>query len=184
MTHPLFGTAYYPEHWSSERWSIDARLMQQAGINTVRLAEFAWSRLEPEEGLFDFAWLDKAIEILMAQRIQIILGTPTAAPPAWLIQAHPEILPVNEDGQRAGFGMRRHYCPTQPAFHTATRRIVEAMARHYQQHPAVFAWQIDNEMGNIANGVRCHCSSCRAAFQAWLRQRYGSLECLNSMWGT
>jgi len=165
MTHPLFGAAYYPEHCSAERWSTDARLMQQAGINTVRLAEFAWSRLEPKAGVFDFAWLDKAINILMAHGIQVILGTPTAAPPAWLIQAHPEILPVNEDGQRAGFGMRRHYCPTQPAFHAATRRVVEAMARHYQQHPAVFAWQIDNELGNITNGTRCHCSSCRTSVQ-------------------
>ncbi len=184
MAHPLFGAAYYPEHCSAERWSIDARLMQQAGINTVRLAEFAWSRLEPKTGVFDFAWLDKAIDILMAHGIQVILGTPTAAPPAWLIQAHPEILPVNEDGQRAGFGMRRHYCPTQPAFHAATRRIVQAMARHYQQHPAVLAWQIDNELGNITNGIRCHCSSCRTAFQYWLQQRYGSLERLNSLWGT
>src|SRR5712671_4002536 len=157
MTHPLFGAAYYPEHCSAERWSTDARLMQQAGINTVRLAEFAWSRLEPKAGAFDFAWLN---------------------------EAHPEILPVNEDGQRAGFGMRRHYCPTQPAFHAATRRIVETMARHYRQHPAVFAWQIDNELGNITNGIRCHCSSCRTTFQYWLRQRYGSLERLNSLWGT
>src|SRR5438132_25230 len=121
MSVPLFGVDYYPEHWDRARWPIDARLMQQAGINTVRLDEFAW--------------LDEAIEILMAHGMQVILGTPTAAPPAWLIQAHPEILPVNEDGQQAGFGMRRHYCPTQPSFLSATRRIVEAMATHYQGHP-------------------------------------------------
>jgi beta-galactosidase len=184
MTSLLFGADYYPEHWSTERWSIDAKLMQQAGMNTVRLAEFAWSRMEPREGYFDFAWLDKAMEILMEHGIRVVLGTPTAAPPAWLIQEHPEILPVNEEGQRAAFGMRRHYCPTQPVFHAATRRIVEAMARHYQQHPDVFAWQIDNELGNIANGTRCHCDSCRAAFQHWLQQRYGSLEQLNQRWGT
>jgi beta-galactosidase len=184
MERLLFGADYYPEHWSAERWPMDAKLMQQVGMNTVRLAEFAWSRLEPREGSFDFAWLDKAMEILLEHGIRVVLGTPTAAPPAWLIQEHPEILPVNEEGQRAGFGMRRHYCPTQPVFHTATRRIVEAMARHYQQHPAVFAWQIDNELGNIANGTRCHCDSCRAAFQRWLQQRYGSLENLNQCWGT
>jgi beta-galactosidase len=184
MAESVFGVDYYPEHWSVERWPVDARLMQQAGVNTVRLVEFAWSRLEPREGSFDFAWLDEAIDILMAHGIRVILGTPTAAPPAWLIETHPEILPVNEDGQRAGFGMRRHYCPTQPAFHTATRRIVDAMAVHYHQHQAVFAWQIDNELGNIANGVRCQCLSCRAAFQQWLQQRYGSLQHLNERWGT
>ncbi|HTK11108.1 MAG TPA: beta-galactosidase [Ktedonobacteraceae bacterium] len=184
MTDVIFGVDYYPEHWSPERWPIDARLMQQAGINTVRLAEFAWSRLEPREGTFDFSWLDEAIEIFMAHGIRIVLGTPTAAPPAWLIQAHPEILPVNEAGQRAGFGMRRHYCPTQPTFHAATQRIVEAMAEHYHQHPAVFAWQIDNELGNISNGNRCHCPSCHAAFQQWLQRRYGSLTRLNQDWGT
>ncbi len=184
MTEPLFGVDYYPEHWNAKRWPVDAKLMQQAGMNTVRLAEFAWSRMEPKEGYFDFAWLDEAIEILMAYGIRVVLGTPTAAPPAWLISAHPEILPVNEDGQRAGFGMRRHYCPTQPAFWSATQHIVEVMATHYHEHPAVFAWQVDNELGNIANGIRCHCSSCRAAFQQWLQQRHESLERLNSAWGT
>src|SRR6266571_9125159 len=184
MAEPLFGVDYYPEHWSTERWPEDAKLMQQASMNTVRLAEFAWSRLEPKEGSFDFAWLDEAIDVLMARSIRVILGTPTAAPPAWLIETHPEILPVNEDGQRAGFGMRRHYCPTHPAFLSATRRIVEALATHYHEHPAVFAWQIDNELGNIANGTRCHCSSCRTTFQRWLQRRYGSLEHLNSKWGT
>src|SRR5258708_39946027 len=92
MTPPLFGAAYYPEHCSAERWSTDARLMQQAGINTVRLAEFAWSRLEPKAGDFDFAWLVEAIQIIAAHGIQDIIGKPTDAPPALLIQAHPEIL--------------------------------------------------------------------------------------------
>lgn len=184
MKHPVFGVDYYPEHWSEDRWPVDADLMQRAGINTVRLAEFAWSRLEPSSGAFDFAWLDRAIEVLAARGIQVVLGTPTAAPPIWLIKAHPEILPVNEERQRAGFGMRRHYCPNQPAFHEATRRVVAAMAEHYARHPAVIAWQTDNELGNIANGNRCHCDACRSAFQGWLRARYGSLEELNRRWGT
>ena len=184
MPNPVFGVDYYPEHWPEERWPIDARLMREAGVTTVRLAEFAWSRLEPSEGSFDLAWLDRAIAILAAEGIQIILGTPTAAPPAWLIAAHPEILPVNEAGERAHFGMRRHYCPSQPTFHEATRRIVTAMAEHYADHPAVFAWQTDNELGNIQNGNRCHCEACRAAFADWLRARYGCLEELNRRWGT
>jgi beta-galactosidase len=184
MVEQLFGVDYYPEHWSEDRWPVDAALMQQAGINTVRLAEFAWSKLEPQAGVFDFSWLDRAITVLSQHGIRVILGTPTAAPPAWLIQAHPEILPVNEDGQRASFGMRRHYCPSQPAFHEATQHIVTAMAMHYSEHASIFAWQIDNEISSIINGIRCHCDTCRASFQQWLRQRYGSLESLNESWGT
>ena len=184
MSGPVFGVDYYPEHWGEVRWPFDADLMRQAGINTVRLAEFAWSRLEPSRDSFDFSWLDRAIDILAARDISVILGTPTAAPPAWLVDEHPEILPVNEDGQRAGFGMRRHYCPTQPIFHEATRRVVTAMARHYAAHPAVIAWQTDNELGNTANGGRCYCSCCKDAFHKWLWRRYGSLEELNRRWGT
>ncbi len=184
MPNPIFGVDYYPEHWPEERWPLDARLMRGAGINTVRLAEFAWSRLEPAAGRFDFGWLDRAIGVLAGEGMRIILGTPTAAPPAWLIHAAPEILPVNEEGQRAEFGMRRHYCPSQPAFHAATRQIVTALAEHYGRLPMVFAWQIDNELGSISNGHRCHCATCRAAFATWLRERYGSLEEMNRRWGT
>lgn len=184
MVAQLFGVDYYPEQWDETSWSSHAAMMEMLGINTVRLAEFAWSKLEPAAGVYDFDWLDRAIEILASHGIKIILGTPTAAPPIWLIEEHPEILPVNEHGQRASFGMRRHYCPTQPAFHAAVRNIVSAMAEHYHDHPAVFAWQTDNEISTIINGIRCHCDTCRAAFQHWLQLRHGTLEQLNQDWGT
>lgn len=174
-----FGVDYYPEHWSEERWAIDAQLMADAGFNVVRLAEFAWSRLEPTSGQYDFDWLDRAIAILSAQGIQIVLGTPTASPPPWLMNRHPDIFRVRDDGRRVTFGHRREYCPNNEIYHDYARRIVERMAEHYASHPAVIGWQIDNEFGE-----RCYCENCQRAFQQWVRARYGSLEQVNAQWGT
>jgi len=174
-----FGVDYYPEQWPAERWPEDARLMAEAGLNVVRLAEFAWSRMEPQEGVYDFEWLDRAISILASRGLRIVLGTPTASPPPWLMARDPALFRVREDGQRVTFGNRRTYCPNNPLYHQATRRIVERMAEHYAGHPTVIGWQIDNEFGE-----RCYCPLCARAFQDWLRRRYGSLDALNQRWGT
>ncbi|MDH7485882.1 MAG: beta-galactosidase [Anaerolineae bacterium] len=174
-----FGVDYYPEHWPEERWPEDARLMAEAGFNVVRLAEFAWSKLEPRQGEYDFAWLDRAIALLHERGIRVILGTPTASPPPWLMAGHPDIFRVGEDGRRVTFGNRREYCPNHPVYHEYTRHIVTRMAAHYADHPAVIGWQIDNELGD-----RCYCPLCARAFQDWLRRRYGSLDVLNQRWGT
>lgn len=174
-----FGVDYYPEHWPEERWPIDARLMAEAGFNIVRLAEFAWSRLEPQEGRFDFDWLDRAVEVLSEQGIQVILGTPTASPPPWLMQAHSDLYRVDDQGRRLTFGNRREYCPNHPLYHDYTRAIVTAMVEHYADHPNVMGWQIDNEFGD-----RCYCPVCQSAFQSWLQDRYATLAALNSAWGT
>lgn len=174
-----FGVDYYPEHWPEERWPIDAALMKETGINIVRLAEFAWSRLEPAENRYDFDWLDRAISILAAQNIAVILGTPTASPPPWLMAKQPELFRVRDDGLRVTYGNRRNYCPNHPAYHDHTVHIVRAMVEHYADHPAVVGWQIDNEFGD-----RCYCPVCRKAFQSWLQARYSSLDTLNDAWGT
>lgn len=176
---PRLGVDYYPEQWPRDRWEIDAGLMADAGISVVRLAEFAWSELEPEAGRFDFAWLDDAIGVLAARGLHVILGTPTAAPPAWLVAAHPEILPLRSDGHRHPFGHRRHYCPNQPAMLEASRRIVIGLAEQYGKDERVVGWQIDNELMG-----RCVCDTCRARFHGWLRERYGSIDALNAAWGT
>lgn len=174
-----FGVDYYPEHWTKERWPIDAGLMAEAGFNVVRLAEFAWSKMEPHEGQYDFDWLDRAISILASHGIKVVLGTPTASPPPWLMSKYPDLFRVREDGVRLTFGNRREYCPNQPVYHDYTRRIVTQMAGHYAHHPAVIGWQIDNEFGD-----RCCCPVCADAFQTWLRNRYTSLDDLNQKWGT
>ncbi|MEE8389643.1 MAG: beta-galactosidase [Anaerolineae bacterium] len=173
-----FGVDYYPEHWPEERWPKDAQLMTEAGFNVVRLAEFAWSWMEPQEGQYDFDWLDRAISILAAHDIRVILGTRTASPPPWLMTKNPGVFLAREDGRRATFGNRREYCPNNPVYHDYSRRIVTRMAEHYADHPAVIGWQIDNELGN-----RCYCPVCAQSFQSWLSDRYDSLDELDEKWG-
>lgn len=174
-----FGVDYYPEHWPEERWKVDASMMREAHINIVRLAEFAWSAMEPEEGVYDFAWLDRAIDVLTAQGIKIVLGTPTAAAPKWLMDKYPDMYPVDVYGLAKGFGTRRHYCVNHPVYREYSRRIVEAMGRHYKDHPHVIAWQIDNEFGGP-----CFCESDLKGFRLWLRRKYGTIDKLNAEWGT
>jgi len=176
-----FGVDYYPEQWPEERWALDARLMAEAGINTVRLAEFGWAKMEPDPGLFNFGWLDRAIEILAAQNIQIVLGTPTASAPPWLYQRHPDAFRVLESGDRQTYGHRRYNCPNHPAYREYSMRITTRMAEHFAQHPAVIGWQIDNE---FAQGDRCCCPICTKRFQDWLKKRYHNLKNLNECWGT
>lgn len=174
-----FGADYYPEQWPQERWPEDARLMKAAGFNVVRLAEFAWSKMEPKEGIFDFNWLDLALKTLHDQGIVALLGTPTASPPPWLMTSHPDIFRLREDGLRVTYGNRCEHCPNHPTYHDFTRRIVTALADHYAGHPSVIGWQIDNEMGNS-----CYCPVCRSKFQNWLKVRYSTLKKMNAAWGT
>ena len=177
----ILGVDYYPEHWPQARWATDAALMRDAGLQVVRLAEFAWAKMEPAEGEFDWEWLDQAVKILAAAGLKIVLGTPTAAPPAWLTRDYPDILPVDDQGRRRNFGARRHYCANSPTYREHTRRVVDAMATRYGHHLDVTGWQIDNEFGG-GRIARCYCHNCTVSFRTWLRQRYGSLDGLNEAW--
>jgi len=176
----IHGVDYYPEHWNETQWESDAKMMQAAGINFVRLAEFAWVKMEPVEGQFDFAWLDRALKVLNAHSIKVVLGTPTASPPAWLYAKYPDIAAMDENGVRFRYGSRRNYCIHNPNFIAATQRIVTAMAEHYKNHPGVLGWQIDNELGD----PDCFDAASRTAFQRWCRRKYNTLEALNKAWGT
>jgi beta-galactosidase len=173
------GASYYPEHWPEERWPEDIRLMRVAGLTVVRMAEFAWSTMEPSAGEFDFDWLERAIGLLAAEGVASVLGTPTATPPAWLVQKHPDLLAVDESGRRVQFGNRCHYCVNSPEFHTATRRIVKAMAKRFGKNAHVIGWQIDNEYNRV-----CYCERCQGLFQQYLKEKFGSLDTLNERWAT
>lgn len=179
----MLGVCYYPEHWPEERWSEDAALMADLGIRFVRVGEFAWSRLEPARDRFDWAWFDRALDILHMAGLQVVLGTPTAAPPKWLIDQRPDILAWDETGHPRRFGSRRHYCFTSPSWRQETARICLIMAKRYGDHPAVVGWQLDNEYG-CHDTVHSYAPHCRLAFQRWLERRYGMIECLNDSWGT
>ncbi|WP_417069117.1 beta-galactosidase [Niveibacterium terrae] len=176
------GVCYYPEQWPRTKWADDARRMAELGIRVVRIAEFAWSRMEPSPGRYDWEWLDEAVRTLADAGLEIVLGTPTAAPPRWLIDQHPDILPVAADGQIKNFGSRRHYCFSNEAFFEASRRIVTAMAERYGQHPAVIAWQTDNEYG-CHDTILSYSEASRRRFQLWLAKRYETVEALNRAWG-
>lgn len=179
----LYGACYYPEHWPRERWPIDAALMREAGINVVRIAEFAWSKMEPRAGEYDWSWLDEIIGLLEAHDIKVVLGTPTATPPKWLMDRHPDLYMRDAEGHARGFGNRRHYCYNHAGYRQLAAGIVERMAQRYGRHANVVAWQIDNEFG-CTDTVRCYCDNCREAYQRWLQRKYGDVGKLNEAWGT
>ena len=173
------GVVYYPEHWDRELWEKDADLMKETGVKIVRLAEFAWCRMEPEDGVFDFTWLDEAVKIFADRDIEVVLCTPTSCPPLWLYEKHPETIMVGEDGHTIATGIRGHRCVGNPTMLAYTRRIVEEMARHYAGNPAITAWQIDNEL----EAYFCFCEHCNEQFRQWLREKYGTLEAVNKAYG-
>ena len=178
----LFGVAYYPEHWPESYWERDAKLMQEAGVNAVRVGEFAWYLMEPREGAYDFSLFDRAVAVLARHGIKTILGTPTAAPPKWITSKYPETLAVYPDGRAVNDQTRRQYCYNSPVYRRLSKKIVEAMAAHFKDNPDVIGWQIDNEFNCHID--ECYSESCRRAFREWAKERYGTLGALNDRWGT
>ncbi len=176
------GVCYYPEHWPSSQWPDDARRMAELGLSRVRIGEFAWSRIEPEPGQLDWTWLDQAIVVLRDEGLGVILGTPTATPPKWLVDAMPDMVAIDALGRPRGFGSRRHYCFSHNGYRAEALRITLAMAERYGHEPAVVAWQTDNEYG-CHDTVQSFSQAALAAFRIWLSERYTSIGALNSAWG-
>lgn len=176
------GVCYYPEHWPEDIWKEDALKMAELGITYVRIGEFAWSRLEPKRDVYQFDWLKRSIDILHTAGLKVVLGTPTATPPKWLVDEMPDMLPVGKDGNRRSFGSRRHYTFSHEGYRKECQRIVTALANEFGSYPGIAAWQTDNEYD-------CHDTTLSysvvdlAAFQDWLGQKYQSPDVLNSAWG-
>jgi beta-galactosidase len=177
----LLGTAWYPEQWPESRWDEDLRLMEAANIKVVRITEFAWSRMEPSEGKYDFDWLDHAIAAAAKHHIASVLGTPTATPPAWLTLEHPEILRLEPDGQRVTHGNRAHASAASAIYRDYCRKIVAQMAMRYGHNPDVVGWQIDNEYGYA---LMSYDDETRSQFRQWLKAKYVTLDNLNARWTT
>ncbi|WP_170349912.1 beta-galactosidase [Ruegeria atlantica] len=179
---PELGVCYYPEHWPEEMWATDAAQMVETGLSWVRIGEFAWSRMEPTPGDLQFDWLDRAIEVLGAVGLKVVLGTPTATPPRWMLEKHPDMLAVDAQGQPRKFGSRRHYCFSHQGYIAECARIVRLMGERYGRNPHVAAWQIDNEYGCHDTTVSYSQPALRE-FQRWLADQYGSVDALNAAWG-
>lgn len=175
----LFGGDYNPEQWGRETWPEDFRLMEHFRVNTVTFPVFAWARLQPAEERFEFGWLDELVHELGRRDVSIVLATPTAAQPAWMVRRHPEVSNVDIQGRRMAFGARTHFCPNSPVYRRFARGIASAMATRYRDHRNVVLWHVNNEYG-----TPCYCPICAGAFRAWLRDRYRTLDELNLRWTT
>lgn len=175
----MLGDAWYPEQWPEARWEADLDLMQKAHIHVVRIAEFAWSSMEPSEGNFQLDWLERAVNQAGKHGIYTVLGTPTAAPPAWLTQKYPQALRINENGRRDEHGGRQQFNFDDPKYREFARRIAQKMAEKLGHNPYVIGWQIDNELAADSFGP-----DTQQRFQQWLKARYGTLDNVNTRWTT
>ncbi|MCL6668852.1 beta-galactosidase [Streptomyces panaciradicis] len=175
----LFGGDYNPEQWPEETWQEDVRLMKDAGVNSVTLGVFSWAKLEPRPGERDFGWLDTLMDLMHEHGIGVVLATPTSSPPPWLGRLHPETLPRDEDGRTEWWGGRQHFSHSSAVYRRHAAAITEDLAARYGRHPALTLWHINNEYCTYDYG-----DEAAARFRHWLRARYGTLDALNSAWGT
>jgi beta-galactosidase len=176
------GGDYNPEQWPAEVWAEDVRLMKEAGVGLVSVAIFSWALLEPEEGRYEFGFLDDVMDLLHANGIAVDLATATASPPPWLSRIHPEILPADHEGRTQWPGGRQAWCPSSPVFRAYALALAEQLAVRYRDHPALAMWHVSNELGG--HNAHCYCDVSAVAFRSWLAARYGDISTLNDAWGT
>ncbi len=181
MKQIYIGAAYYPEMWEESELEKDVERCKSLGINTLRVAEFAWGKMEPREGEFDFSWLERVVDKLYENGINTVMCTPSATPPRWLLNKYPETRMVMHDLIRADVSSRCHTCKTSAVMREKNRIIVTEMAKAFAGHKGIIGWQIDNEIFPYSNG--CYCENCKAAFREWLKGKFGSIEALNQAWG-
>lgn len=176
------GVYYYPEAWPADQWPRDFAGMKRLGFDFVHLGEFAWAFLEPEPGRFDFAWLDHAVQLAAEHGLDVVLCTPSATPPVWLTEKHPDVLMVDAHGRRQQHGSRQHACWNVPTYREHVAQITRELGRRYGHDARVLGWQLDNELSHYGKEP-CHCPACQAGFQAWLKTKYVDVAALNRDWG-
>jgi beta-galactosidase len=176
----FYGVQYYPEQWPQERWAVDARMMQEAGINLVRMGEFAWSALEPREGTLRFDWMDRAVALLDAHGIKTLMCTPSRTPPPWVFDRYPGVRNVDAEGRTQNYGRRYTIGLSHSEFVRLAQRIDRRVIEHFAGNDAIVGWQVDNEVGG---GNDCYCERCRRRFHRYLEEKYASIEALNAAWG-
>ena len=175
----LYGAAFYEEYMPEDRLEKDVQLMERAGINVVRVGESTWSQWEPEDGRFEFAWMDRIVERLARAHIRVIMGTPTYSIPPWMFKKHPEILVTQLDGRKATYGLRQNMDVTNPDFLKYSERVIRKIGEHYRDNPAVIGYQIDNETSS--NGTAG--PNVQAGFVRYLQDKFSSVDRLNKVWG-
>ena len=181
-TKPTLGTCYYPEQWPKEQWQNDAHQMVELGLTWVRIAEFSWGVLEPSPGELCWQWLDEAIDVLGQAGLKVVLGTPSAAPPRWMLDKWPDMLATDNSGDARKFGSRRHYCFSHLGYREESVRMAELMAKRYGNNPYVQAWQVDNEYG-CHDTTYSYSDAAKRGFRVWLQQYYANIDVLNEAWG-
>jgi len=176
------GVYYYPEAWNPDQWDRDFKKMAEMGFEFTHFAEFAWAQLEPTEGVYDFKWLDKSVELAAKYNLKVIMCTPVATPPVWLTKKYPEVLVVMPNGLTAQHGTREHYSWSSPKYQELSKKMVEAMAKHYANDKRIWGWQIDNEPSHY--GTLDYNPAAQASFRVWLKKKYQTIDALNKAWGT
>lgn len=176
----ITGVYYYPEHWDEAQWERDLKQIKDLGFEFVHYAEFAWAQLEPSEGVYNFEWLDKAVEIADKNGLKVIMCTSTATPPVWLLRKHPDIAIKNEDGTILDHGARQHPSVSNTFYREYSLKMIEKLAQHYGKDKRIMGWQLDNEPRPAAD----YNTDAQNRFRSWLKSRYGTIDALNKAWGT
>lgn len=174
------GAYYYPEHWDESQWERDLKKMSEMGFEYTHFAEFAWAQLEPEEGRYDFAWLDRAVALAAKYNLKVIMCTSTATPPVWLVRKHPEVLKTREDGTQMDHGSRQHASFSSEVYRQYSMKMIAELAKHYGKDDRIIGWQLDNEpASNVDYG-----EDAQTRFRVWLKAKYQTIDALNEAWGT
>ncbi|MFA6549251.1 MAG: beta-galactosidase, partial [Candidatus Margulisiibacteriota bacterium] len=185
-----FGVTFYPDQWPENVWEENFKRIKAAGFNIIRFGEMAWDWMEPEEGKFSFAELDRAMDLCHKHGIKVLLGIPVSQVPPWFYRKYPNSRPVAQDGTLyPEYGPRPNICKDNPHYRKLALRLTNKLVQRYKNHPALLYWQVDNEpvyppLDHTTTNDYCHCEHSRQAFITWAKKRYGTLNKINEIWGT